>query len=180
MSTNLFRSFVYKTFVAAVIVMLTLNTLPAYALNTAPTPPNSNSNSNFNANPQNAYASDNAYAVANAQGQSTRYFTTLGFGIPAGATIDGIVVSLEGNRTGGTGTFAFDYPSQSPSRFIRTALLQGRVHLQLHLPSMAGFAYQMVHTTSSSVGRHPFMTWLAIFSTTEPAIPSSISRSITQ
>jgi LPXTG-site transpeptidase (sortase) family protein len=103
MFTLTHNSFVRRIATTALVVALLFAVLvtPASAANTPATPPNSNSNSNFNATPQNAYASDNAYAVATGGDQGARYYTTLGYGIPAGATIDGIVVSLEGNRTGG-------------------------------------------------------------------------------
>jgi hypothetical protein len=70
------------------------------------TAPTNNSNSSFNSGVGNAYASDNTYAVATGDNQGARYYG-FGFSIPAGNVIDGIQVSLEGNRTG-TRSFVVD------------------------------------------------------------------------
>jgi LPXTG-site transpeptidase (sortase) family protein len=91
-----------KVFSAILIMMLAVAVLPitpAYAANTVATPPTQNSNSTL-AGTASAYTSDNVYASANVGGQNARYFG-YGFTIPASSIIDGIVVSLEGNRTGG-------------------------------------------------------------------------------
>jgi len=52
-------------------------------------------------NPGNAASSDNAYAVFSTSGvQQSHYLkaTNFGFSIPAGATIDGVAVSIERKR----------------------------------------------------------------------------------
>ncbi len=50
-------------------------------------------------NPNNAFSSDNSYAVFDANNDQVDY-VNFTFGIPAGSTIDGIEVRTEGNRTG--------------------------------------------------------------------------------
>jgi hypothetical protein len=100
-------SIAYKISTALMIVMLALSALPvtpAYAANTTTNSPSTNSNSSFNpaASSGNAYTSNNVWATATGGGQSADY-ATFGFGaIPLGATIDGIIVTIEGRRDVGS------------------------------------------------------------------------------
>ena len=61
------------------------------------TAPTLNRNVTSVTNPGNAYTSNDAYAVFNANGDSVDYYT-FGLSIPGGATIDGIEVAAEGRR----------------------------------------------------------------------------------
>lgn len=53
-------------------------------------------------NPANGYVSDNVYATVTATVAKAQSYETFGFGVPAGATINGIMVSVEHYETEGT------------------------------------------------------------------------------
>lgn len=59
--------------------------------------PSSNTNNNGVSSPENAYTSNNQYAVFDSSSDRVDY-RNFGFSIPSGSTINGIEVSLEGNR----------------------------------------------------------------------------------
>src|SRR5690348_14403222 len=71
-------------------------------------------------NPQNAYASDNVYAVSSLSSSfpisQIVLYAGFGFNIPLNATINGITVTVEGFRSSNTNTFSAQLaPSGTPA-----------------------------------------------------------------
>lgn len=104
-------SFAYKTLTAFVVVMVALTATPvtpAFAATSGPN--NAGTGTNVNGpgtinwtNPGNVLSDNNAYVTATVNGTTTEYLqaTNYGFTIPAGATINGITVTV--GRFGSTG-----------------------------------------------------------------------------
>lgn len=105
---SMYRSLGTKIFSAFIVFLLAFfasPVVPVYAANTPATAPTAvdPAPAATMTNPNNGFASDNAYTVAGNGGLFATYMTFNFAAIPAGSTIDGIVVSLEGNRTAGSG-----------------------------------------------------------------------------
>lgn len=98
-----------------VIILAILPYLSAYATNTSATSPSTMATSNANGgvrdwtNPNNAKASEDSYATARAgdeEDELTYYLkaSNFGFAIPAGATINGVIVEFERKSSASTST----------------------------------------------------------------------------
>ncbi len=98
-----FKKSLFQVVTAVMIVILSLTILPipsAYAADTGLQVPIQNANNGWT-NPGNAYASDNNRTVANSGNDEVEYYGFDFSAIPAGATINGIEVLIEGYQEGG-------------------------------------------------------------------------------
>lgn len=94
---NFMKNFLSRGLSLLVLGSLLLGAVPASAADTGWGSPSSSTNNNGVTNPNNAFSSNNSYAVFNDQNDQVDY-SGFGLSVPVGATVNGIELSFEANR----------------------------------------------------------------------------------